>query len=63
MNLGATVKMFGGMNSGNWFVDSWGMSNLTTSASFTEYWQGMMSVLIKFPGFDPTENILLPTPI
>ena len=48
MNLGSSVKRFGGMNIGNWFVDSLGMSHLTTSASFTEYWQGMMSDLKFF---------------
>ena len=43
-----TVKMFGCMNIGSWYVDSLGMSHFTTSASITEYWQGMMSVLGGF---------------
>ena len=63
MSLGTTEKRLGGMNIGNWYVDSLGMSHLTTSASITEYWQGIMSVLIKFPGFDLTENILVATPL
>ena len=63
MSLGTTEKRLGGMNIGNWFVDSLGMSQLNTSASITKYWQGMMSVLIKFPVFDPTENRLVATPL
>ena len=63
MNLGATEKWFGGMNIIKGFVDSLGMSHFTTSASITEYGQGMVSVLINFLGFDPTENILLATPL
>ena len=63
MSLGTTEKRLGGMNIGNWFVDSLGMSHFTTSASITEYWQGMMSVLIKFPVFGPTENTLVATPL
>ena len=63
MSLGTTEKMLGGMNIGNWFLDSLGMSHFTTSASSTEYWRGMMSVLINFPGFDPTENILVAIPL
>ena len=51
------------MNIGNWFVDSLGMSHFTTSASITEYWQVMMSVLLNFPGFEPTENTLVATPL
>ena len=63
MSLGPIEKRLGGMNIGNWFVVSLGLSHLTTSASITKYWQGMMSVLIKFPGFDPTENRLVATPL
>ena len=48
MNLGTTVKRSGGMNIGSRYVDSLGMSHFTTSASITEYWQGLMSVLIYF---------------
>ena len=63
MSLGTTEKRLGGMNIGNWFVDSLGMSHHTTNASITEYWQGMISILIKFPVFDPTDNILVATPL
>ena len=42
MSFGSTGKWLGGMNIGNWFVDSLGMSHFTTSASITEYWQGMV---------------------
>ena len=63
MSLGTTEKRLGGMNIGNWFVNSLGMSHFTKCASITEYWQGMMSVLIKVPVFGPTENILVATPL
>ena len=63
MSLGTTENRLGGMNIGDWFVDSLGMSHFTASASITEYWQGMMSVLIEFPVFDPTENTLVATPL
>ena len=42
------MEWLGGICIGNWFLDSLSMSHFTSSASITEYWQGMMSVLVDF---------------
>ena len=48
MSLGATDGWPGAVVFGNWSVESLGICHFTTSASITEYWQGMVSVLINF---------------
>jgi len=48
MSLGTTEGCPGAVIFGNWHVDSLSISHLTTDASITEYWQGIMSVLIDF---------------
>ena len=49
MSFGTTVEWLGGISIGNWYVaERLRISHFTTSASITEYWQGMMSVLIFF---------------
>ena len=63
MSLGTTSEWFGSMNIGNWFVDSLGMSHFNTSASITEYWQLMMSVLKNCFGFDRFKKTLVPTQV
>ena len=46
MSLGTTAEWLGGIRIHNRFLDSLSMSRINTSASITEYWQGMMSVLV-----------------
>ena len=48
MSLRTTVEWLGGISIRNWYLETLRISHLTTSASITEYWQGMMSVLINF---------------
>ena len=48
MSFGTTDGWLGCTSIGNWYVNSLGMSHFITIASTTEYWQGMMSVLIFF---------------
>ena len=56
-------EWLGGMTIGHLFVDSLGVSQLTTSGSITEYWQGMVSVLNDSFDFDQSKNTLVPTPV
>jgi len=48
MSSGSTGEWLGGRRIRNWFLDSLTMSHFSTTASITEYWQGMMSVLVDF---------------
>ena len=48
MSFGTTAEWFGAEFFFNWYLDSLSISHFTTSASITEYWQEMMSVLIDF---------------
>ena len=48
MSLGTTEGWLGAVIFGNWYLESLSISHFTTSGSITEYWQGMMSVLIDF---------------
>jgi hypothetical protein len=58
MTLGATVEWLGGISIGYWYVERLRISHFTTSASITEYLQGMMSDLMYLLAL--TKNILLP---
>ena len=48
MSFGTTAEWLGGISIGNWYVERLTITHFTTSASNTEYWQGMMSDLMYF---------------
>ena len=48
MSLETTVEWLGGICIRNWYLYSLSMSHFNSSASITEYWHGMMSVLVDF---------------
>jgi len=48
MSSGTTAEWLTAIRIWKWFLDSLSMSHFSTSASITEYWQGMMSVLVDF---------------
>ena len=48
MSLGTTEGWPGDVIFGNWHVDSLSIGHFAISASITEYWPGMESVLTDF---------------